>query len=125
MTSIKEQTQRRSRVPVQDAPRASLLFAPEQEGYLISKALYVAQKAILADRHPAYSDAREMMQILETRYPSALKMLRSTENLQKAIKLGFIIKHGQPINDEEVADFISQHETERSRFDLLDPPTFD
>lgn len=125
MTIKQGQVRRNRGARAADLPPPSTPFGPDREAHLIAKALYVAQRAILADRNPAYSDAREMMELLEANYTSQLWLLRHTDNLKKAINLGFIPKTGQPICDQELNDFIKMHEAEASKFDFLEPPAFD
>lgn len=125
MTINQDHVRRHRGSSVARQPVAQIPFGPDREDHLISKALYVAHKAILAEQRPAYSDAREMMEILETRYPDSLWALRRTDNLKEAISLGFEPKAGQPIDDQELIDFIKLHASEGSRLDLLNPPNFD
>ena len=72
-----------------------------RDHFLISRALYVAARALRAQEHPPHSDIRCMNALLDTYYADYKEMYDYQTNLQLALRLGYKRKAGEKKEDVE------------------------
>ena len=85
-----------------------------REDYIIARALHVAAKAVLTDRHPAYSDAEDMQFLLRSQFSGYCEPFRQEDNLKMALALGFDPRSDRGCDPAAVSAFLASEAGRRN-----------
>lgn len=63
--------------------------ASGRSGWIVARSLYVAARALRARPRPPWSDIADMERLLETKYGAYAVILRSADEIDLALRLGY------------------------------------
>ncbi len=80
-----------------------------RDGWVMAQALHLAIKWIdaMPEEHRALADQRDMRALLQARFPDRAKLFAFQDNLERALKHGFVVEPGESVSPDDLRDFFA------------------
>ena len=80
-----------------------------RDGYIMAHALHLAIKWIdaMPEEHRDLSNQQDMRAILQTQFPQQAKLFAFQDDLERALRHGFVVEEGEPISSDDLRDFLA------------------